>query len=188
MIYPIVLYGEPVLKKPGKTIEPNSIDVKQLSEDMFETMYQASGVGLAAPQIGKSLRMFVIDSGPMDEDTESIAQRTVKKVFINPEVIEKAGKEWAFEEGCLSLPGIRADVYRNEKVTLRYFDENWQEHEETFEGIPARIILHEYDHIEGILFTDHVKGLKKQLLKGKLNNICRGQTDVSYKVKIPVKR
>lgn len=188
MIYPIILYGDPVLKKPGKEIEPDSIDVKQLSEDMFETMYQASGVGLAAPQVGKSLRMFVIDSGPMDEDTEGIARRTVKKVFINPEIIEETGKEWAFEEGCLSLPGIRADVYRNERVTIRYFDENWEEHEETFEGIPARIILHEYDHIEGILFTDHIKGLKKQLLKSKLNNISRGQADVTYKVKIPAKK
>ena len=157
MIYPIVLYGDPVLKKPGQEITPDSIDVKQLSEDMFETMYQASGVGLAAPQIGKSLRLFVIDSAPMEEDEQG-----VKKVFINPEIIEETGKEWSFEEGCLSVPGIRADVSRNEKVTLRYFDENWEEHEETFEGLPARIILHEYDHIEGVLFTDHIKGLKKQ--------------------------
>lgn len=183
MIYPIVLYGEPILKKPAEEIEPNSIDVKQLSEDMFETMYQASGVGLAAPQIGKSFRMFVIDSGPMDEEKEG-----VKRVFINPEIIEETGKEWAFEEGCLSIPGVRADVYRNETVTIQYFDENWEEHEETFEGIPARIILHEYDHIEGILFTDHIKGLKKQLLKSKLNNISRGQADVTYKVKVPAKR
>ena len=183
MIYPIIMYGDPVLKKPGKEIEPDSIDVKQLSEDMFETMYQASGVGLAAPQIGKGLRMFVIDSGPMEEDEIGI-----KKVFINPEIIEEGGKEWAFEEGCLSLPGIRADVYRNERVTLRYFDENWEEHEETFEGLAARIIMHEYDHIEGVLFTDHIKGLKKQLIKSKLNNISRGQADVTYKVKFAAKK
>ncbi len=183
MIYPIVLYGDPVLKKPGQEIEPDSIDIKQLSEDMFETMYQASGVGLAAPQIGKSLRMFVIDSGPMEDDETGI-----KRVFVNPEIIEETGKEWSFEEGCLSIPGIRADVYRNEKITIRYFDENWEEHEETFAGLPARVILHEYDHIEGVLFTDHIKGLKKQLFKKKLNNISRGQADVDYKVKLPVRR
>ncbi|MEK6475875.1 peptide deformylase [Catalinimonas sp. 4WD22] len=184
MIYPIVLYGDPVLKKPAEDIEPGSIDVKQLSEDMFETMYQASGVGLAAPQIGKSLRMFVVDSGPMEEEDDD---EGFKRVFINPEILSYEGEEWAFEEGCLSIPGIRADVSRSEVVTIRYFDENWEEHTETLEDMPARIVLHEYDHIEGVLFTDHVKGLKKRLIKGKLNNITQGKVDANYKVKLPPK-
>ncbi len=183
MIYPITLYGDPVLKRPAEDIEKGSMDVKTLSEDMFETMYQASGVGLAAPQIGKGLRMFVIDSSPMEENEQGI-----KKVFINPEIIEENGELWAFEEGCLSLPGIRADVFRNEQVTIQYFDENWVAHTETFTEMPARIILHEYDHIEGIIFTDYLRGLKKQLLKGKLNGISRGQAKVNYKVKVPVKK
>lgn len=184
MIYPIVVYGDPVLKKRGEDIEPGSLDVKQLSENMFETMYQASGVGLAAPQIGKSLRIFVIDSAPMDEDE---GNEGLKRVFINPEILELKGESWSFEEGCLSIPGIRADVARPPKVKIRYFDENWEEHTDTLEGIPARVVLHEYDHIEGILFTDHIKGLKKRLIKNKLQNISKGQFDASYKVKVPAK-
>nr|WKN39058.1 peptide deformylase [Tunicatimonas sp. TK19036] len=184
MIYPIVLYGDPVLKKPGEPVEPGDIDAKQLSEDMFETMYQASGVGLAAPQIGKSLRMFVIDSTPLDEDE---GKEGIKRVFINPEIVEMEGDAWAFEEGCLSIPGIRADVQRPPKVTIHYQDENWKEHTETLEGMPARIVLHEYDHIEGVLFVDHVKGLKKRLIKGKLGSISKGQVDANYSVKIPAK-
>lgn len=184
MIYPIVVYGDPVLKKPGENIEPGSIDVKQLSEDMFETMYQASGVGLAAPQIGKSLRMFVIDSTPMDEDE---GNEGFKGVFINPEILALEGEAWAFEEGCLSIPGVRADVIRPSKMQIRYFDENWEEHTTTLEGLPARIVLHEYDHIEGILFIDHIKGLKKRLIKNKLSNISKGQFEATYKVKIPPK-
>lgn len=187
MIYPIVLYGDPVLKKPCNNIEPDSIDVKQLSKDMFETMYQANGVGLAAPQIGKSLRMFVVDSGPM-EDEEGDSDEGFKRVFINPEIVELVGDEWAFEEGCLSIPGIRADVSRPFELTVKYLDENWETHTETLDDMPARIVLHEYDHIEGILFTDHVKGLKKRMLKGKLNNISQGKKiDASYKVKLPTK-
>lgn len=184
MIYPIVLYGDPVLKKPAENIEPGSIDVKQLSEDMFETMYQASGVGLAAPQIGKSLRMFVVDSTPMDEDE---GKEGYKRVIINPEILNEEGDLWAFEEGCLSIPGIRADIMRAPKIKIHYFDENWEEHIDVLEGTPARVVLHEYDHIEGILFTDHITGLKKRLMKNKLNNISKGQCDANYKVKIPVK-
>ncbi|WPP48063.1 peptide deformylase [Catalinimonas niigatensis] len=184
MIYPIVLYGDPVLKKPAENIQPESIDVKQLSEDMFETMYQASGVGLAAPQIGKSLRMFVVDSGPLEDDDDS---EDFKRVFINPEILSYEGDEWSFEEGCLSIPGIRADVFRPEIITIKYLDENWEEHIETLEDMPARIVLHEYDHIEGVLFTDHVKGLKKRLIKGKLSNITQGKVDANYKVKLPPK-
>ncbi len=182
MIYPIVLYGDPVLKTAAEDIEPGFIDVKQLSNDMFETMYQASGVGLAAPQIGKSIRMFVVDSGPVEDEEDN---KGYKRVFINPEIISYEGDEWAFEEGCLSIPGIRADVYRAEVVTIKYFDENWEEHTDTLEDMPARIVLHEYDHIEGVLFTDHLKGLKKRLIKSKLNNIIQGKVDADYKVKFP---
>ena len=182
MIYPIVVYGDPVLKKRAEDIEQGSLDVKTLAADMFETMYGASGVGLAAPQIGKSIRMFVIDGEPMDE-----ALKDFKKVFINPEILEEEGEEWAFEEGCLSIPGIRADVFRPEKLRIRYYDEDWKEHEELFEGVAARIIQHEYDHIEGVLFTDHLSGLKKRLLKSKLQNISKGQVRTDYRIQIPKK-
>ena len=182
MIYPIVVYGDPVLKKRAEDIEKGSLDVKALAADMFETMYGASGVGLAAPQIGKSIRMFVIDGEPMDDELKDF-----KKVFINPEIIEEEGEEWAFEEGCLSIPGIRADVFRPEKLRIRYFDEDWNEHEEVYEGVAARIIQHEYDHIEGVLFTDHLSGLKKRLLKSKLQNISKGQVRTDYRIQIPKK-
>jgi peptide deformylase len=187
MIYPIVLYGDPVLKKLAENIAKGSIDIKQLSEDMFETMYQANGVGLAAPQIGKSLRMFVVDSGPLEEEDEE-QHKGFKRVFVNPEILELDEEEWAYEEGCLSIPGLRADVFRPFRVKINYFDENWEEHTETLDDMPARIVLHEYDHIEGILFTDHVSGLKKRLMKGKLNNISQGKKiDADYKVKLPPK-
>lgn len=184
MIYPIALYGDPVLKKRGEDVDPDVTNVKQLSEDMFETMYQASGIGLAAPQIGLSLRMFVIDSSPIDEEE---GREGFKRVFINPEILESQGEIWKFEEGCLSIPGVRADVQRPPVVKIRYYDANWQEHTETLDGMAARIVLHEYDHVEGILFTDRVKGLKKRLLKGKLNGISKGQVDADYKVKLPAK-
>jgi len=184
MIYPIVVYGDPVLKKKGKNIEKDSVDVKQLSEDMFETMESASGIGLAAPQIGKSLRMFVVDGTPIeDEDMEGF-----RKVFINPEMIEEEGDKWAFEEGCLSIPNIREDVSRQEKIKIKYYDENWEEHEEEFDGMKARIIQHEYDHIEGVLFTDYLSPLKKRMLKGKLTNITKGKMKVDYRVAIPAKK
>jgi peptide deformylase len=182
MIYPIVVYGDPVLKKRAEDIEKGSLDVKILAADMFETMYGASGVGLAAPQIGKSIRMFVVDGEPMEE-----ALKDFKKVFINPEILEEEGEEWAFEEGCLSIPGIRAEVYRPEKLRIRYFDEDWNEHDEEYEGVAARIIQHEYDHIEGVLFTDHLSGLKKRLLKNKLQNISKGQVRTDYRIQVPRK-
>lgn len=181
MIYPIVAYGHPVLKKRAKNIEKGEIDVLQLAEDMFETMHAASGIGLAAPQIGKSIRMFVVDGSPMEEED----LMDFKKVFINPEIIEEEGEEWAFEEGCLSIPTIREDVNRNEKLRIRYFDENWEEKEEEFDGLKARIIQHEYDHIEGILFTDHLSAFKKRLLKGKLSNISKGNVKVDYRMTFP---
>jgi peptide deformylase len=181
MIYPIVAYGHPVLKKRAKNIEKGEIDVLQLAKDMFETMHAASGIGLAAPQIGKSIRMFIVDSSPMEEED----LMDFKKVFINPEIIEEEGEEWAFEEGCLSIPTIREDVNRNGKLRIRYFDENWEEKEEEFDGLKARIIQHEYDHIEGILFTDHLSAFKKRLLKGKLSNISKGNVKVDYRMTFP---
>ena len=181
MIYPIVAYGHPVLKKKAKDIQKEEMDVKALIEDMFETMYHASGVGLAAPQIGKSLRLFVIDTDPIDDEDEP----KVKKAFINPQIIEETGEEWAMEEGCLSIPNIREDVFRQEHVKINYFDEDWNEHTEEFDGFVARVIQHEYDHIEGILFTDHVSALKKRLLKGKLANISKGKVKADYKMIFP---
>ncbi|UZR93083.1 peptide deformylase [Chondrinema litorale] len=184
MIYPIYSYGFPVLRKKAEDIDKDGdIDVKKLTEDMFETMYAANGVGLAGPQIGKSLRIFVIDADAMDpENLEGY-----KKVFINPEIIEEEGEEWPFEEGCLSIPKIREEVTRQEKVTINYFDENWEEHTETFDGLVARVVQHEYDHIEGILFTDHLSSFKKRLLKGKLNGISKGKVEHDYKMKFPTK-
>lgn len=185
MIYPIIAYGDPVLKKKAVNIEKGSMDVKKLSEDMFETMYQANGVGLAAPQIGKSLRMFVVDASPMQEDEDAPA---FKRVFINPEILEENGAEWPFEEGCLSIPGIREQVIRNEKLKIRYFDEEWQEKEEVLDDIFARVVQHEYDHIEGILFTDHLTAFKKRLLKGKLASISKGNVSADYRMAFPLKR
>ncbi|NMM46760.1 peptide deformylase [Marinigracilibium pacificum] len=181
MIYPIVAYGHPILKQKAVDIEKGT-DVKQLVEDMYETMYAASGVGLAGPQIGKGLRIFVVDGDPMEDETTD----GFKKVFINPQIIEEEGDEWAFEEGCLSIPGIREEVFRPEYVKIKYFDENWKEHTETYEGLAARIIQHEYDHIEGVLFTDYLSGLKKRLIKGKLNNISKGKVKVGYRMKFPM--
>ncbi|MBL3657083.1 peptide deformylase [Fulvivirga sediminis] len=184
MIYPIVVYGDPVLKKKAEDIKKGEIDVKTLSEDMFETMNAASGIGIAAPQIGKSIRMFVVDGTPIeDEDMEGF-----KKVFINPQMIEETGEAWAFEEGCLSIPNVREEVSRNAKIKIKYFDENWVEHEDEFDGMKARIIQHEYDHIEGVLFTDYLSPLKKRMLKGKLQNITKGKMKVDYRVAIPAKR
>ncbi|MFH6985127.1 peptide deformylase [Marinoscillum luteum] len=183
MIYPIVLFGDPVLKKKAADI-PQGASVKELIADMFETMYSASGVGLAAPQIGKSIRLFVVDDYPMMDEGEE----GVRKAFINPQIIDEHGEEWAFEEGCLSIPGIREDVSRKSVVKIRYFDEEWNEHEEEYDDIHARVIQHEYDHIEGVLFTDHISSFKKRLLKGKLANISKGKVDADYRVKVPAKR
>lgn len=189
MIYPIIPYGDPVLRKEADDIEKGSIDVKQLAEDMFETMYAASGVGLAAPQIGLSIRMFVVDGRPFNEG-EDLDERDkdpsvvdFKKVFINAEILEEDGDEWGFEEGCLSIPGIRADVYRPEFVTIHYYDTDWNEHTEVYEGLAARIIQHEYDHIDGILFTDHLSPVKKRMIKNKLSDISKGKVKVDYKMK-----
>ena len=193
MILPIVAYGDPVLKRVANDIESDSPEVQQLISDMFETMYNASGVGLAAPQIGQSIRLFVIDGSPFadtdDEDEEfdpkAVGMDGFKKVFINAQITEETGDEWSFNEGCLSIPKIREHVYRNETINITYRDENWQLHSETFDGYKARIIQHEYDHIEGILFTDHLSSLKKRLLTKKLGIISRGELIVDYKMKFP---
>ena len=190
MIYPIVAYGDPVLRKVTVDID-KSFDVKKLSEDMFETMYNAKGVGLAAPQIGLNVRMFVVDGRPFNEG-EDMKEREIdpslidfKKVFINAEILEEDGDDWGFEEGCLSIPDVREDIYRPEYVTIRYFDEDWKEHTEEYEGLAARIIQHEYDHVDGILFTDHLNPVKKRMLKNKLAKITKGRVDVDYKMKFP---
>ncbi|CCH56451.1 peptide deformylase [Fibrisoma limi BUZ 3] len=189
MVLPIIAYGDPVLRKRAKDIEPGSLDVKKLSEDMFETMYQASGVGLAAPQIGQSIRMFVVDGTVLNEDEPEDEKDPslvgFKKVFINPEIIEEAGDDWGFEEGCLSIPGIRGEVFRPEIVVIHYFDTDWNEHEEEYDGMAARIIQHEYDHLEGKLFTDYLPSLKRQLIKKKLSDITKGKTDAEYRMKFP---
>jgi len=185
MIYPIVVYGDPVLKRMADEIEEGKVDIKKLIDDMFETMYNASGIGLAAPQIGKSIRMFVVDGSPLDDKHEDMSD--FKKVFINPEIIEESGVPWKFEEGCLSIPNIREEISRPAKLVINYLDENWEEHEEEFDGMKARIIQHEYDHIEGTLFTDYLSPFKKRLLKGKLQNISKGKCDTDYKIKYPKK-
>ncbi len=182
MIYPIYAYGFPVLKKKAADIPQNgTVDIGQLSADMFETMYAANGVGLAGPQIGLGLRIFVVDAEAMDEEN----LKGFKKVFVNPVKLEETGEPWPFEEGCLSIPGIRGDVARPGKIRIRYHDEHWAEHEETFEGFPARVIQHEYDHLEGVLFTDYLSPLKKRLLKSKLEGISKGKAEFDYKMKFP---
>ncbi len=191
MILPITAYGDPILRKVAKDIDPAEVDINVLSTNMFDTMYAASGVGLAGPQVGQSLRIFVVDGTPANESDEAeddeepdLSLVDFKKTFINPEVLTRSeGDEWAFEEGCLSIPGIRSDVYRPETVTIRYRDLNWQEHTETYSGMAARIIQHEYDHLQGKLFTDYMTPLRRQLLKKKLADITKGKVDVEYKMR-----
>jgi peptide deformylase len=195
MILPIYAYGQPVLKKVAEEITPDYPELKQLIEDMWETMYQADGVGIAAPQIGLGIRLFVVDTHPQEDDEkdekaekEPLKYVPIKQVFINAQKIEESGKEWTFEEGCLSIPDIRGDVDRPELIRLRYFDENFMEHEETFDGLNARVIQHEYDHTEGILFTELLKPIKKQLIKRKLDKIKMGQCKADYKLKFAKQR
>lgn len=187
MIYPIVAYGDPILRKVTKPVEKDEMDLKKLADDMFETMYEASGVGLAAPQIGLNIRIFVVDGTPMnegeEEDDKDPSLEGFKKVFINPKILEEDGEEWSFEEGCLSIPGIRGEVFRLEKVKIQYRDLDWNEQVEEYEGTAARIIQHEYDHLQGKLFTDYLPALRKQLLKRKLSDIAKGIVDVDYRMK-----
>jgi peptide deformylase len=191
MIYPIVAYGDPVLRKKAQDISPEYPDLKNLIDDMFETMYGASGIGLAAPQIGKSIRVFIVDATPFKDDEElSEADRKLlsqfKKVFINAEIIEERGDEWVFNEGCLSIPEIREDVFRKDEITIKYLDAEFKPHQEVFSGIAARIIQHEYDHIQGVLFTDHLSALKKRMIKGKLTQISKGLIRGEYRMKYPL--
>ena len=176
-----MLYGSPILRKVSKKIDKNFSGLKSLVEDMFDTMYKADGMGLAAPQIGKSLRLFILDASLLKESDPSL--EGFKKVFVNPFIVEEDGEEWSFNEGCLSIPLIREDVLRKQRIRIQYFDENWDFHDDYYDGVKARIIQHEYDHLNGILFTDKVIPLKKKLLKSKLIEISRGKVEVNYQVK-----
>ena len=190
MILPIVAYGDPVLRKVAVAIDAAYPDLEKLITNMKETMYNASGVGLAAPQIGKAIRLFLIDASPFAEDDDlSEEERTVlksfNKVFINPKILEEEGEEWIFNEGCLSIPDVREDVSRQPKITIEYQDENFTVHTETLNGLDARVFQHEYDHIEGILFTDKLSTLKKRIIKKKLENISKGKISADYRMRFP---
>ncbi|HEY9084194.1 MAG TPA: peptide deformylase [Vicingaceae bacterium] len=186
MILPIVAYGDPVLRKETEEIDANYPDLKQLIADMFETMYHSKGVGLAAPQIGLPIRLFIVDAAGFNEDGEAPELEGFKRVFINPIIIEEKGKEWKFEEGCLSIPGIREEVARKPELTIEYYNENFELVEEKLDGLGARVVQHEYDHIEGILFVDKINPLKKQLIKSRLNAITKGEIKVGYRMKFPL--
>ncbi|MGQ8336165.1 peptide deformylase [Sunxiuqinia sp. A32] len=186
MIYPITVYGDPVLRKISEPIEKDYKELEVLVENMFETMYHSDGVGLAAPQIGKAIRIFVIDASSAAEEEPEL--ENFKKAFINPEILERSGDPWIMNEGCLSLPEIREDVSRPEKIKIKYVDENFNEYIEEYGGFAARVIQHEYDHLEGILLTDHLNPLKKRLLKGKLSAITKGKVNTSYRIRIPGKK
>ncbi len=191
MILPIVAYGDPVLRKKAKPITKDYPNLDTLIENMKETMYGAYGVGLAAPQIGLPIRLFLVDASSFAEDEvfseeEQAELKAFKRTFINAEILEEDGDEWAFNEGCLSIPDVREDVFRQPKVKMKYQDENFEEHVEEFDGIIARIVQHEYDHIEGILFTDKLSSLRKRLIKGKLTNISKGKIKVDYKMRFPL--
>ena len=186
MILPIVAYGDPVLKKKAEPIDKDHPELQTLIENMWETMYKASGVGLAAPQVGKSIRLFLIDATPFAEEEEAL--KDFKKVFINAQILEESGKEWLFNEGCLSFPDLREDIYRKPVIRIRYQDEHFNEHEETYSGLVARIIQHEYDHIEGVLMVDHISPLKRQLIKRKLNNIIKGEVRHDYPMRFPQRK
>tara|TARA_R110000868_G_scaffold281257_1_gene541641 strand:- start:5966 stop:6556 length:591 start_codon:yes stop_codon:yes gene_type:complete len=190
MILPIIAYGDPVLRKVGSNITQEYLNLEKLIANMWETMYNASGVGLAAPQIGLPIRLFVIDTSPFSDDEElskkeQEALNGFKKVFINAEIEEETGDEWTFNEGCLSIPDIREDVNRKANIVISYLDENFQEKRETYDGLLARVIQHEYDHIEGILFTDKLSSLKKRLIKSKLSNISKGKINADYRMRFP---
>lgn len=188
MILPIIAYGHPVLKRKAEVINKDYPKLKELIENMFETMYNASGVGIAAPQIGLSIRLFIVDTSPFSEDNSlsdnDINQlKSFKKIFINPVIIDEKGDEWSFEEGCLSIPNIREGVLRQKQITIQYHDENFNKHTDSFDGLLARVIQHEYDHIEGVLFTDKLSSFKKQLLKKKLLKISSGKLSFDYEMK-----
>lgn len=185
MILPITAYGTPVLRQMAENITADYPQLSTLIANMWDTMYHAKGVGLAAPQVGLSIRLFVVDTEqikPDDDDDEPINEAGIKKVFINAQLLDKTGKKYAYNEGCLSIPFVREDVTRPETITLQYLDENFNEHTETYSGFAARVIQHEYDHIDGILFTDHLSALKKQLVKRKLDRIAKGEVRTDYRM------
>jgi peptide deformylase len=185
MIYPIVVYGDTVLRQKAKDLAKGT-DVQPLIADMYETMQAANGIGLAAPQIGKSVRLFVVDATSFEkEDEEDEDMSDFKKAFINPIILKEEGEPWPFEEGCLSIPNLRESVSRPETVRLQYYDEAWNLKEEEYEGMKARIIQHEYDHLEGKLFIDYLSPFKKRLLKGKLADISKGKVDAEYRIAVP---
>ncbi len=183
MVYPIVIYGHPILRKVAEDIDKDYPGLDQLIPDLFETLYRSEGLGLAAPQIGKSIRIFVIDGKPAGDDDPDLAG--FKRAFINAHLVEKSGDLKLMTEGCLSIPNIREDINRESHIRLKYYDENWQFHEDEFDGYKARIIQHEYDHLDGILFTDKVNPLRKQLLKSKLSAISKGRFEAAYKTILP---
>jgi len=190
MKLPIIAYGDPVLRKIAAEIGPEYDGLNTLIENMFETMYHSNGVGLAAPQIGLSIRLFIVDISPDSDEKEekTHSEKLVKKVFINPLMLREFGKPWIFTEGCLSIPGVREDVKRDDQIELLYRDENFIEHTELFDGMLARVIQHEYDHLQGILFIDHINSLKKALIKSMLNRISIGDIKVDYKMKFPLRK
>ncbi|MGY8987563.1 MAG: peptide deformylase [Flavobacteriales bacterium] len=183
MFLPIVAFGSPVLRKKCEEITPDYLELDTLLENMWETMYDSSGVGLAAPQINKSIRVFIIDTAPFMEEGEE--DDSIKKTFINATILEEEGEEWIFNEGCLSIPDIREDISRKPNITIKYQDENFEWNTDSFDGLTARVIQHEYDHIDGILFTDKISPLRKRMIKGKLENISKGNIQVSYRMKFP---
>jgi len=190
MILPIVAYGDPILKKRASEINKETPKLKEIIANMYESMYGAHGVGLAAPQVGLSIRLFLVDTSPFAEDEgysleEQKQLKSFKRTFINAKIIEEFGEEWSFNEGCLSIPNVREEVLRRSEIRIEYQDENFKKHIESFDGLIARVIQHEYDHIEGVLFTDKVSSLKKRLLKGKLTNISKGKTSVDYRMRFP---
>jgi peptide deformylase len=185
MILPIVAYGHPTLKKVAEEIGPDYPGLDELIDNMFETMYASSGVGLAAPQVDRPIRLFIVDATPYAEEYHETSD--LKKVLINPYILDESGEEWSFNEGCLSVPGVREDIIRKPKITIEYMDRDFRLHEEQYEGVLARIMQHEYDHIEGTIFVDRVSPLRKVLLKRKLHDISTGNIDVDYKMIFPLK-
>ena len=183
MIYPITVYGDPVLRKVTTDIDDTYEDLLKVVDNMFDTMHNAEGVGLAAPQVGLTVRVFVVDLSPLAEEEPLLID--FKKAFINPHIIEKSGDKVLMDEGCLSIPGLREDVLRYNTIHITYFDQNWMEYDEVYSGFTARVLQHEYDHLDGIMFVDYCSPLKKRLLKGKLSDISKGNVTTSYRIKVP---
>jgi peptide deformylase len=182
MILPVYVVGSPILRKVAEDIDASYPEIKELISNMFDTMYFSDGVGLAAPQVGKSIRLFVIDASPMAEDYPEL--ENFKRVFINANIVERFGEPWSFNEGCLSIPNLRENVIREESIRIQYLDENFQPHEEVFSGVAARVIQHEYDHLEGVLFIDKLAQIRKRMLQGKVNAISKGRFSATYKTKL----